>query len=170
MKRFHVHLSVDDLAHNIDFYSAVFGAAPTVREPDYAKWMLDDPRVNFAISQRGGQTGLNHLGLQVDAAAELAALRAQVAGAGIAATDQTGATCCYAQSDKYWTRDPQGIAWETFHTLATIPVFGASADRQDAPAASGVCCPPAPNPAAGTPQPKPRVRLGSDCLPNSGCC
>lgn len=175
MKRFHVHVSVDDLAANIGFYSAVFGSAPTVVKPDYAKWMLDDPRINFAISQRGGKAGLNHLGLQVESDDELAALRAQVDGAGITAVEQTRAACCYAESDKYWTRDPQGIAWETFHTLDSIPVFGDSKDVPDE-AAAGACCVPA---AAATvsaactpqPQPKPRVRLGeSGCTPNSGCC
>ena len=172
MKRFHVHVSVDDLAANIGFYSAVFGALPTVTRPDYAKWMLDDPRVNFAISQRGGKAGLNHLGLQVESDEELATLRTQVASAGIAAIEQTAAACCYASSDKYWTRDPQGIAWETFHTLDSIPVFGDSTEVPEAAAASA-CCVPASSaaPAACTPQPKPRVRLGSGgCEPSSGCC
>jgi len=124
MKRFHVHVSVDDLPRNIGFYSAMFGAAPTVQKPDYAKWMLDDPRINFAISQRGGAAGLNHLGLQVDSEEDLGALREQVVSADIQAVDQAGASCCYARSDKYWIQDPQGIAWETFHTLGDIPVFG----------------------------------------------
>jgi catechol 2,3-dioxygenase-like lactoylglutathione lyase family enzyme len=124
MKRFHVHMSVDDLDANIRFYSSVFGAPPTVRQDDYAKWMIDDPRVNFAISKRGAMPGLDHLGLQVESDAELNALRSQVQQAEIDALDQTGAACCYAKSDKYWIIDPQGIAWETFHTLDAIPVFG----------------------------------------------
>jgi catechol 2,3-dioxygenase-like lactoylglutathione lyase family enzyme len=107
MKRFHVHVSVDDLEANIRFYSAVFGASPTVRKPDYAKWMMEDPRINFAISQRGSPAGVNHLGFQVDTDEELAALRKQVGAAEIAALDQPGATCCYARSDKYWITDPQ---------------------------------------------------------------
>jgi catechol 2,3-dioxygenase-like lactoylglutathione lyase family enzyme len=155
MKRFHVHVAVQDLAANIRFYSMVFGAEPSVVKPDYAKWMLEDPRLNFAISQRGGAAGVNHLGIQVDSTEELAALREQVANADMAARDEIGANCCYAQSDKYWVEDPQGIAWETFHTLGSIPVFGehiGAADRQraccasDAPVAfpsrskSNVCC------------------------------
>ena len=108
MRRFHVHVSVNDLAHSIRFYSTIFGAAPTVEKGDYAKWMLDDPRINFAISQRGEKAGVNHLGLQVDTAEELAALRQQVAAAKIVAEDEPAAECCYALSDKYWIEDPQG--------------------------------------------------------------
>ena len=141
MKRFHVHVAVDDLAANIRFYSTVFGAQPTVVKDDYAKWMLDDPRVNFAISSRGAKPGLDHLGLQVDSDEELAALRAQVGKAEIAAFDQSQAACCYAKSDKYWINDPQGIAWETFHTLDQIPVFGA--DTKTAEKADSACCAPA---------------------------
>ena len=139
MKRFHVHVSVNDLAQSIRFYSAIFGAAPTVEKHDYAKWMLEDPRINFAISRRGEKAGVNHLGLQVDAADELAALRRQVASADIAADDEPAAECCYALSDKYWIEDPQGVAWETFHTLGDIPLFGKDA-TQAAPASA--CCAP----------------------------
>jgi catechol 2,3-dioxygenase-like lactoylglutathione lyase family enzyme len=144
MKRFHVHVSFNDLAQSIRFYSTIFGTGPTVEKGDYAKWMLDDPRINFAISQRGGKAGVNHLGLQVDAAEELAALRRQVAAAGIAAEDEPAAECCYALSDKYWIEDPQGVAWETFHTLGDIPLFGKD-HAQAAPQASACC---APKPAA----------------------
>jgi catechol 2,3-dioxygenase-like lactoylglutathione lyase family enzyme len=143
MKRFHVHVAVDDLAANIRFYSTVFGQAPSVVQTDYAKWMLDDPRVNFAISARGAAPGLDHLGLQVDSDAELDVLRAQVTAADIAAVEQSGAACCYAASDKYWTTDPQGIAWETFHTLASIPTFG-DAGRPEANGETAACCAPAP--------------------------
>jgi catechol 2,3-dioxygenase-like lactoylglutathione lyase family enzyme len=139
MKRFHVHVSVEDLAKSIRFYSAVFGAAPSVEKGDYAKWMLDDPRINFAISRRGEKPGVNHLGLQVDEAGELDALRRQVASAEIAADDEPAAECCYALSDKYWIEDPQGIAWETFHTLGDIPVFG----KDHSQTASASCCAPA---------------------------
>ena len=125
MKRFHVHVAVDDLAANIRFYSTVFGTEPAVVKDDYAKWMLDDPRLNFAISNRGAKPGLDHLGLQVDSDEALAALREQVAKAEIAALDQQAASCCYAKSNKYWITDPQGIAWETFHSLSSIPVYGA---------------------------------------------
>jgi catechol 2,3-dioxygenase-like lactoylglutathione lyase family enzyme len=139
MKRFHVHVSVDDLEANVKFYSTVFGARPTVVKSDYAKWMVDDPRINFAISKRGSARGIDHLGIQVESDEELAALRQQVAGAQIAAEDQANADCCYARSDKYWTTDPQGIAWETFHTLDTIPVYGDTNRNQTRP-----CCDAAP--------------------------
>src|SRR5690242_13054039 len=112
MKRFHVHVAVDDLASNIRFYSVVFGLPPTVQKSDYAKWMVDDPCINFAISTRTGKPGIDHLGVQVDTEDELKALRDGVAKAELAALDQTDTTCCYARSDKYWTTDPQGIAWE----------------------------------------------------------
>jgi catechol 2,3-dioxygenase-like lactoylglutathione lyase family enzyme len=124
MKRFHVHVVVADLDASIRFYSGVFGAAPAVIKPDYAKWMVEDPRVNFAISTRGSEAGIDHLGIQADSDEELAAMREQVTGAKIAAQEQANAECCYARSDKYWTTDPQGIAWETFHTLDAIPVYG----------------------------------------------
>ncbi len=124
MKRFHVHVAVDNLTDNIRFYSTLFGSEPTVAKDDYAKWMLDDPRINFAISSRGGAAGIDHLGLQVDSDAELHAMRDQLSAADAGMVTETGANCCYARSDKYWTTDPQGIAWETWHTLASIPVFG----------------------------------------------
>ena len=139
MKRFHVHVSVDDVDANIQFYSAVFGAPPSVVKPDYAKWMVDNPRINFAISKRASAPGIDHLGVQVDSDEELAELREQVAGAQIAVQDQTNAECCYARSDKYWTIDPQGVAWETFHTLESIPVFGDTARA----ATASACCGPA---------------------------
>lgn len=135
MKRFHVHVVVDDLDASIRFYSTVFGAAPAVIQPDYAKWMVEEPRINFAISTRGGAAGIDHLGIQVESDEELAALREQVAGAQIAAQDQSNAECCYARSDKYWTADPQGIAWETFHTLDAIPVYG-----ETRPEPARACC------------------------------
>jgi len=140
MKRFHVHVSVDDLDANVRFYSTVFGLEPAVLKDDYAKWMLDDPRVNFAISRRGATAGLDHLGVQVDSDEELAGLRRQVEQAEIAALDQTGASCCYARSDKYWITDPQGIAWESFRTLDSIPVFGADVRSSAEPATT--CCAP----------------------------
>ena len=124
MKRFHVHIAVNNLSESIDFYSAMFAAEPTVTKPDYAKWMLDDPRINFAISQRGAKVGLDHLGIQVDSDGELNELNQQLNNAALPVEEQKDAACCYAKSDKYWTIDPQGIAWEAFHSLATIPVFG----------------------------------------------
>jgi catechol 2,3-dioxygenase-like lactoylglutathione lyase family enzyme len=139
MKRFHVHIAVEDLDANVRFYSNVFGAPPAVLKPDYAKWMLEDPRINFAISKQGLKPGLDHLGVQVESEAELATLRKQVAAAEITALDQPNAECCYARSDKYWITDPQGIAWETFHTLDSIPVYGKARSSE-----STTCCSPAP--------------------------
>jgi catechol 2,3-dioxygenase-like lactoylglutathione lyase family enzyme len=145
LKRFHVHIAVDDLAANIRFYSAVFGSAPSVEKADYAKWMLDDPRINFAISQRGLKAGLDHLGLQVESDDELTHMRGQIERAQIAALDQHSANCCYAKSNKHWIADPQGIAWETFHTLESVPVYG-EVDRptsNPSQAKSACCAPPA---------------------------
>lgn len=141
MKRFHVHVAVDDLQANIRFYSTVFGAQPTVQKPDYAKWMLEDPRINFAISQRGAKVGVDHLGFQVDSDEELTVLRKQVADAEIAALDQPDATCCYARSDKYWITDPQGIAWETYRTLGDAKIYGADRSTADT---NSACCSPRP--------------------------
>ncbi len=124
MKRFHVHISVDDLARSIHFYKALFGAEPTVLKEDYAKWMLDDPRVNFAISRRGDAPGVNHLGIQVENDDELRDMRDKLTRADRPVLEQEDAACCYAESRKHWVQDPQGIAWETFHTLSSIPVFG----------------------------------------------
>lgn len=145
MKRLHVHLAVTDLESSIRFYSGLFATAPTVAKPDYAKWMLDDPRVNFAISQRGATPGLNHLGLQVESADELAAMNQRMQGLDAPVLDEPGAQCCYAKSDKHWVTDPEGIAWEAFHTLDSIPMFGASKDPQTS--ASACCAPP---PAGGS--------------------
>jgi catechol 2,3-dioxygenase-like lactoylglutathione lyase family enzyme len=147
MKRFHVHVAVDDLAKNVRFYSAMFGAPPAVEKPDYAKWMLVDPRINFAISTRARGRGVDHLGLQVDSAEELQALRTQAERADLGVFVEDGASCCYARSDKHWIQDPQGIAWETFHSLDTIPVFGApavkSAPDGGATDEASACCSPA---------------------------
>jgi catechol-2,3-dioxygenase len=139
MKRFHVHVSVDDLQNSIRFYSSMFGAQPSVSKDDYAKWMLEDPRVNFAISTRGHQSGVNHLGIQAESDAELKDLRVRLIEAQAPVLEQKEAACCYARSDKYWVTDPQGVAWETFHTLEQIPVFGGSLEKAEA----GPCCVPA---------------------------
>jgi len=138
MKRFHVHLHVDDLAKSIAFYSRLFAAEPARTEADYAKWMLDDPRLNFAISTRGAQTGIDHLGLQTDDPAELAEMKSHAESADMALLDEGQTSCCYARSEKHWVTDPQGIAWEHFHTLADIPVFGESRAAETASA----CCAP----------------------------
>ena len=135
MKRFHVHLGVPDLAASIRFYSSLFGMPPTVQKADYAKWMLDDPRVNFAISDRGAHAGLNHLGVQAESADELAGIRARFAEADAdAIRDEADVTCCYARGNKHWTRDPQGIAWEAFHTLDDVPLFGGDVALRATPA------------------------------------
>ena len=149
MKRFHVHVAVDDLDANIRFYSSVFGTPPTVSKPDYAKWMVEDPRINFAISQRGAKAGVDHLGFQVDTDEELKSLRDQVAAAEIAALDQPDATCCYARSDKYWITDPQGIAWETYRTLGEAEIYGAQTRKAEE---SSACCSPRPETISITPQ------------------
>ena len=176
MKRFHVHLGVENLDRSIGFYSNLFGAGPSVRKDDYAKWMLDDPRINFAISQRGSATGVNHLGLQVESAAELAAVRTQFEAADTATTlAEPGASCCYAKSDKHWVTDPQGIVWEAFHTLAAIPFF----DGENAEASMpGACCSPmAAKPAVASACCVPAAANadGSCCAPGAGkasatCC
>jgi catechol 2,3-dioxygenase-like lactoylglutathione lyase family enzyme len=122
MKRFHIHVSVNDLAQSIRFYSTLFGAEPSRLEVDYAKWMLEDPRVNFAISTRGQPPGVNHLGFQVDSADELRGMHAQLQEADARLIQENEQVCCYARSDKYWVTDPSGISWETFHTLGNVPV------------------------------------------------
>ena len=141
MKRLHVHVGVRDLQQSIRFYSALFAAQPTVSKPDYAKWMLDDPRVNFAISTRAAKTGLDHLGIQAEDGAELEEIGSRLAQADVALLPQKGASCCYAKSDKYWTLDPQGIAWESFHSLDTVPVYGE--DHLPEAATKSACCAPA---------------------------
>lgn len=146
MKRMHVHVSVGDLDKSIGFYSRLFDAEPSVVEPDYAKWMLDDPRVNFAISARGAAPGLDHLGIQVDSGDELGAIHERLKAAGESLVSQEATTCCYARSDKHWVTDPQGLAWETFHTLGSAPTFGG---RRGAPDENQDCCAPeVPSPAA----------------------
>ena len=127
MKRFHVHVGVKDLESSIRFYSALFGAEPTVSKSDYAKWMVDDPRINFAISRRAEHVGINHLGLQVDSDEELEALRSKAESAQLSASAQSG-TCCYSRSNKYWYTDPQGVGWETYNTLGQVEFFGGDDD------------------------------------------
>jgi catechol 2,3-dioxygenase-like lactoylglutathione lyase family enzyme len=160
MKRFHVHVAVNDLESSIRFYSALFGADPTVTKADYAKWMIEDPRINFAISERGTRTGVNHLGLQVDSDDELEVLRAQAERASPVTATESNVSCCYARGNKYWYTDPQGIAWETYHTLEQVEFFAAeksAAKRSDAGAASG-CCGPQP------------VAVDSASQKSAGCC
>jgi catechol 2,3-dioxygenase-like lactoylglutathione lyase family enzyme len=138
MKRFHVHIAVDDLAANIDFYSKLFGQQPTKQKSDYAKWMLDDPRINFAISSRGHARGVDHFGMQAGDAEELSGLEAQARiASGDSLFDQGEAACCYAKSEKHWVVDPQGLAWEHFLTMADADTFGDTAAVKP-----GDCCVP----------------------------
>ncbi len=158
MKRFHVHAHVDDLPASIAFYTRFFGVEPSRVEADYAKWMLDDPRINFAISTRGGRPGIDHLGIQADTDEELAEMTARARSADLALRDAGQTTCCYARSDKHWLTDPQGIAWECFRTLGAIAVF-----REKGTAAADAA-------ACGAP-PAPRVEpVGVAATPPSSCC
>jgi catechol 2,3-dioxygenase-like lactoylglutathione lyase family enzyme len=158
MKRFHVHAHVEDLQASIAFYSKLFAAAPIRVESDYAKWMLDDPRINFAISTRGGKPGIDHLGIQTDSEAELGELKARAQAADMALLDEGQTTCCYARSDKHWITDPQGIAWEHFHTLGSIPVFSEECSNAHSAAS---CC------AGAVPHGKP---VGVAVKAASSCC
>jgi len=157
--RFHVHVGVSDLDRSIAFYSAVFGASPAVLKPDYAKWMLDEPRVNFAISQKcGAVKGVEHLGVQVEDEAELATVYARLQGAAAPVLEEGATTCCYAQSQKSWIADPDGVVWEAFLTTGESTQYGASADfARLAPdnAAATACCVPTLAPAA--------TAQGSEC-------
>ena len=145
MKRFHVHVRVADLPRNIAFYSAMFNQPPARTEADYAKWMLADPPVNFAISTRGGTPGVDHLGIQVESDEELKEMRGQAVQADMALLDEGETTCCYAKSDKYWVTDPQGVAWEQFRTLGSVPLYGSSGAR--AKEGKACCAAPAAAPA-----------------------
>ncbi len=145
MKRLHIHVAVDDLRQSIGFYSALFAAAPSVTKPDYAKWMLDDPRVNFAISTRGRQAGLDHLGIQVENQDELHEVYARLRKAGGNIIEQGQTACCYAKSEKSWIDDPAGISWETFHTTGENTDYGdGSGERVARIAHEKSCCAPAP--------------------------
>ncbi len=138
MKRMHLHVSVDDISKSIGFYNSLFGASPTVTKPDYAKWMLDDPLVNFAISKRGATPGLDHIGIQVESDSELTEIKERLEKAELSLLTQEGTTCCYAKSDKHWVQDPSGIAWETYRTLDSAPTFSG----QESTETSSACCAP----------------------------
>lgn len=153
MKRMHVHVAVDDLKQSIGFYSALFAAQPVMVKPDYAKWMLDDPRVNFAISTRGRKPGLDHLGIQVEDKEELHEVYGRLRKAGGNVVEQGRTACCYARSEKSWTDDPAGISWETFHTTGESTDYGdGTGERVARVADEKSCCAPAvdePTPACG---------------------
>lgn len=144
MKRLHVHVAVEDLEQSKSFYSTLFGTSPSVVEADYAKWMLDDPKVNFAISARGRAGGVDHLGIQVESSEELAEIAARLKDAQQTTVTETDAACCYARSDKEWAIDPQGIRWESFLTHGQITTYGegSSFDQDERAAASSACCAP----------------------------
>ena len=168
MKRFHVHVAVSDLGKSIAFYSAMFGEQPKVVKSDYVKWMLEDPRINFAISNRGNAPGVNHLGLQAEDDAELETIHANLQKADTAVLPEKGADCCYAKSDKYWVTDPQGIAWESFRSLGSIPLYGGSkaersvgdqaSSRGNGGASASSCCTPS------------EAKVASPVKAQGGCC
>ncbi len=146
MTRLHVHVSVEEIDRSIGFYSTLFGAEPSVVKADYAKWMLEDPRVNFAISQRGHAAGVDHIGIQTDTPEELDELASRMKAAGEQTLEQTAASCCYARSNKAWVNDPSGVKWETFHTFGEETVYGEDAAPvvvKDTAAGTSACCAPA---------------------------
>lgn len=162
MNRFHVHLNVVDLDASIRFYSELFATEPAMRKPDYAKWMLEDPRINFAISNTGRTPGIDHLGLQVDSGGELAALGERLQAAGGTLVPENATVCCYARSDKTWTEDPQGTRWETFHTFGDATTYHAG---EAACATDGAACTPDPQAM------RPMTQQGASCCaPQPGCC
>jgi catechol 2,3-dioxygenase-like lactoylglutathione lyase family enzyme len=164
MKRMHLHVSVPDLAQSIQFYETLFGAPPSVVKDDYAKWMLDDPRVNFAISAHDRPAGVDHIGIQVESPAELAELSGRLKAAGAETFDQQAATCCYARSDKSWVSDPAGVRWETFHTFGEAVTYGEdkAMTALETAQTAGACCGPAPK-AAAEPAPAPATATASCC-------
>ncbi len=142
MKRLHVHVSVKDLGASVRFYSQLFATEPTVQKADYAKWMLDDPRVNFAISQRDGKPGVQHLGIQVENRTELTEVYERLQRAEAPVIEEGETTCCYAQSEKSWIDDPQGVQWETFLTTGESAVYGTDEIRRKAEKGAESCCAP----------------------------
>jgi catechol 2,3-dioxygenase-like lactoylglutathione lyase family enzyme len=159
MKRFHVHVGVSDLDASIAFYSGLFGAEPTTIKPDYAKWMLEDPRINFAISQKCGATkGIEHVGVQVENEAELAEVYGRLQAANALVLKEGATTCCYAKSEKSWIADPDGVVWEAFLTQGESTVYGVSPDfgaLASDNAAANACCTPA---------------VAAPALAKSSCC
>lgn len=146
MKRFHVHVAVENLEASVRFYSELFAAEPVVRKPDYAKWMLEDPRVNFAISRRSEATGIRHLGIQVEDGSELREVYERLRRADRPVLEEGATTCCYAQSEKSWIEDPQGVKWETFLTTGESTVYG----TDEPTGAQRACCEPTAAPVATT--------------------
>ncbi|MCL6417672.1 VOC family protein [Aestuariirhabdus sp. Z084] len=168
MKRLHIHIGVENLDRSIEFYNALFGAQPVKTKTDYAKWMLEDPSVNFAISTRSGKQGVDHLGIQVDQGPELDTLRGRIKEADMSIFDEGETVCCYARSDKSWVKDPSGIAWEAYQTMDDAEFYTAD-EASDPPSQSGAepqaCC---------APQSEPEQSKGSSCCApakkKTGCC
>lgn len=155
MKRMHIHVGVDNIEQSVRFYSALFGTEPAKRKPDYAKWMLDDPRLNFAISTRA-KRGVDHLGLQVEEDQELDAMRERLKAADLSVFDEGETVCCYAKSDKSWVTDPSGIAWEAYQTMGDAMLFSQQEETRDS-----ACCSPAAQNTSGCGEPQPK---------STGCC
>jgi catechol 2,3-dioxygenase-like lactoylglutathione lyase family enzyme len=141
VKRLHVHVAVESIEESVRFYSVLFGGEPSVRKDDYAKWMLDDPRVNFAISARGRMPGVDHLGIQVEASDELEDVAERLRSAEAKLFDEGPTTCCYAKSEKAWVRDPSGVSWETFHTTGESTTYGENRTAGEKPGKSACCAP-----------------------------
>jgi hypothetical protein len=161
--RFHVHVHVADLDQNIRFYSQLFGTGPSVTKPDYAKWMLEDPRINFAISTgKSHETGIAHLGLQAETPEALQAIGARLLAADAVTLAEAATTCCYARSDKFWAEDPQGVRWESFHTHGDATSYYAP----DTQAPTRVCCEPVTSKSDAPAQ----IATAACCAPASGCC
>jgi len=161
MKRFHVHVRVEDIAQSVRFYSTLFATEPTVLKDDYAKWMLDDPRVNFAISTHCGEAaGISHLGIQAEDETELGEVYERLARAERPIFEEKAVTCCYSNSDKQWIADPQGVHWETFFSYGESTVYGVRGASQELEqiTAEGLCCEP-----AGTAQTGPEARTAAAC-------
>jgi hypothetical protein len=155
MKRMHIHVGVNNIEESVRFYSSLFGTEPAKLKPDYAKWMLEDPHLNFAISTRSGKIGLDHMGLQVDDARELAALRDDMSAANISTHSDGETICCYAKSEKSWVEDPNGIAWEAYHTMEDAQLYMGEETTEAAcctpETPQGVCCDPKPELVAAAP-------------------
>jgi catechol 2,3-dioxygenase-like lactoylglutathione lyase family enzyme len=159
MKRFHVHVAVSDLDKSIAFYNTLFDQAPTVQKPNYAKWMLDDPRLNFAISSRAANLGIEHIGFQADSRDELDALTQRLKAADVSVKDEIGTTCCYANSDKGWIRDPDDVVWESFYTFGEATTYSAP----DAQATANACCAPQAAAPVALGMPKVQKKSGGAC-------
>ncbi|MAR81712.1 MAG: glyoxalase/bleomycin resistance/dioxygenase family protein [Gammaproteobacteria bacterium] len=137
MAKMHIHVSVDNLEKSIKFYNSLFGSKPSKQKKDYAKWELEDPKINLAISERGTKPGVDHLGLQAETEEEMAIIRKRIKSSNLETFNEGETTCCYAVSDKSWLQDPSGLPWETYHTMEDASFFNESPNEE-----TGVCCAP----------------------------